>query len=65
MSFEGQDWCGKKITITPNTNEMSIEHGPEYVHIRLPDPKTASVIKTTYKLQDDPSNPYKLRWGQQ
>jgi hypothetical protein len=38
MNFDGDDWRGRRIKITPNTDEISIEHGPEHVHICLPRP---------------------------
>jgi len=55
MVFEGQDFRGRRVTITPNTDELSIEHSPTEIHIRLPKPELVSVIQQRV-LADDPND---------
>jgi hypothetical protein len=39
LSFDGQDWRGKRVEIIPDTNGVSIEHDATSVRIRLPNPE--------------------------
>jgi hypothetical protein len=66
MSFDGDDWRGKRVTVTPNTEELSIEHSPTGIHIRLPRPDLTVVVApftTNTRFSDSVDNPYKIRWS--
>jgi hypothetical protein len=64
MSIDGADLAGRRLIITPNTDEISIEVSSTAVHVRLPDPKMAAIVVSDFKLSDAPiDNPFRVRWG--